>query len=124
MTAAYALAGELQKARGRHDEAFEAYESAAPPVIEVKQKGAERFSTAFAPRTEWGAQIAQPVVNAFALPGVARFVIGRELVGYAGASRLLLASADRERGIDCYAWSCLSLRFETIDKPLAQRPVQ
>ncbi len=80
MTAAYALAGELQKARGRHDEAFEAYEALLRPYIEVKQKGAERMSTALAPRTEWGLKFRNLIVNAFALPGLARFVVGRELV--------------------------------------------
>ena len=80
MTAAYALAGELQKAQGRHDEAFQAYEALLRPYIEVKQKGAERMSTAFAPRTEWGLKFRNLIVNAFALPGLARFVVGRELV--------------------------------------------
>jgi 2-polyprenyl-6-methoxyphenol hydroxylase-like FAD-dependent oxidoreductase len=80
MTAAYVLAGELAKAQGRPDEAFSAYETLLRPYIATKQKGAERFSTAFAPRTEWGLKARNLIVNALAFPGVARFVIGRGLV--------------------------------------------
>jgi 2-polyprenyl-6-methoxyphenol hydroxylase-like FAD-dependent oxidoreductase len=79
MTAAYALAGELAKAHGRHDEAFAAYEALLRPYIGAKQKGAERFSTAFAPRTEWGLKARNLIVNALSVPGLARFVVGREL---------------------------------------------
>lgn len=80
ITAAYVLAGELAKARGRHGEAFDAYEALLRPYIAIKQRGAERFSSAFAPRTEWGLKARNLVVNALALSGVARFVIGRGLV--------------------------------------------
>ncbi len=80
MTAAYALAGELIKASGSHEPAFRAYETLLRPYIAVKQAGAERFSSAFAPRTEWGLKARNLIVNALALPGVARLVIGRGLV--------------------------------------------
>jgi 2-polyprenyl-6-methoxyphenol hydroxylase-like FAD-dependent oxidoreductase len=80
MTAAYALAGELAKANGRHEEAFDAYEALLRSYVGLKQKGAERFSAAFAPRTRWGLTARNLVVNALALPGVGRFVIGRDLV--------------------------------------------
>ena len=80
ITAAYVLAGELKKARGRHEEAFGAYEALLRPHIATKQKAAERFSSGFAPRTEWGLRFRNLIVNAFALPGLARFVIGRGLV--------------------------------------------
>ena len=60
MTAAYALAGELAKAGGRHDEAFSRDRVAAPRAfIDSKQKGAERFSGAFAPRTRFGLFLAK-----------------------------------------------------------------
>lgn len=68
------------KAPGQHEQAFRAYETLLRPYIEVKQRGAERFSSAFAPRTEWGLKARNVIVNALALPGVARFVIGRGLV--------------------------------------------
>ncbi len=80
MTAAYALAGELMRARGGYERAFDAYEALLRSYIGVKQRGAERFADALAPRTEWGLMVRNLIVNAFALPGVARFVIGRGLV--------------------------------------------
>ena len=54
MTAAYVLAGELAKAPGRHEEAFSNYETRLRAYIGSKQKGAERFSAAFAPKTPLG----------------------------------------------------------------------
>ena len=92
MTAAYVLAGELAKADGRHEEAFRAYETLLRSYVGLKQKGAERFSAAFAPRTRWGLKTRNLVVNALSLPGVGRFVIGRDLV-----DRLALPD---------YAWPC------------------
>ena len=80
MTAAYVLAGELAKAGGRHEEAFRAYEALLRSYVGSKQKGAERFSAAFAPRTRWGLKARNLVVNALSLPGVGRFVIGRDLI--------------------------------------------
>ena len=80
MTAAYVLAGELAKADGRHEDAFRAYEALLRSYIGLKQKGAERFSAAFAPRTRWGLTARNLVVNALSLPGIGRFVIGRDLI--------------------------------------------
>src|SRR5262249_27047648 len=54
MTGAYVLAGELARARGRHAEAFANYEMVLRAFIEAKQRGAERFAGAFAPKTRWG----------------------------------------------------------------------
>ena len=80
MTAAYVLAGELTKAEGRHDEAFSQYEALLRAYIETKQAGAERFAGAFAPRTRWGLWFRNQVMNAFAIPGLARLVVGREII--------------------------------------------
>jgi len=80
MTSAYVLAGELAKADGRHEEAFRAYEALLRYYVGSKQKGAERFSAAFAPRTRWGLMARNLMVNALALPGVGRFVVGRGLI--------------------------------------------
>jgi 2-polyprenyl-6-methoxyphenol hydroxylase-like FAD-dependent oxidoreductase len=80
MTAAYVLAGELARAQGRHPDAFRAYEALLRPYIEGKQKGAERFSAAFAPRTGWGLKARNLIVNALGVPGLGRFIIARELV--------------------------------------------
>jgi AbrB family looped-hinge helix DNA binding protein len=72
--------GELAKAQGRHEDAFLAYEALLRPYVEGKQKGAERFSAAFAPRTEWGLRARNLIVNALGVPGLGRLIIGREFV--------------------------------------------
>ena len=80
MISAYVLAGELARAHGRHEEAFRNYEACCGAYIEGKQRGAERFAAAFAPRTAWGLRFRNLVINAAAFPGVARFAIGRDIV--------------------------------------------
>lgn len=99
------LAGELMKAPGQHEQAFRAYETLLRPYIEVKQKGAERFSSAFAPRTEWGLKARNVIVNALALPGVARFVIGRGLVDTLALPDYAWPPAMRDATPDCRAGS-------------------
>jgi 2-polyprenyl-6-methoxyphenol hydroxylase-like FAD-dependent oxidoreductase len=79
MTAAYVLAGELAKAGGKHDEAFHRYETLLRAFIDTKQKGAVRFSLAFAPRTRFGLVVRNQVVRACAVPGVAKFALGRDI---------------------------------------------
>ena len=80
MTAAYVLAGELAKAAGRHEEAFNNYEKRLRGYIIAKQKGAERFSAAFAPKTRWGLFLRNQVIKACAIPGLARFAFGRDII--------------------------------------------
>jgi 2-polyprenyl-6-methoxyphenol hydroxylase-like FAD-dependent oxidoreductase len=80
MTAAYVLAGELAKANGNHQEAFNSYEKILRDFIESKQKGAARFAGAFAPRTRWGLIFRNQVINAAAIPGVARLVFGNDII--------------------------------------------
>ena len=80
MTGAYVLAGELAKADGRHDEAFANYEKILRDFIGRKQQGAERFASAFAPKTRLGLQFRNWVVKAAAIPGVARLTFGRDIV--------------------------------------------
>jgi 2-polyprenyl-6-methoxyphenol hydroxylase-like FAD-dependent oxidoreductase len=79
MISAYVLAGELANAGGHYAEAFANYESRLRSFMEMKQKGAERFAGAFAPRTEWGLWFRNQVIRAFAIPGLARFAVGREI---------------------------------------------
>ena len=64
---------------GRHDEAFRNYEALLRTYIEAKQRGAERFAAAFAPRTAWGLGFRNLVIKAFAIPGLARFAVGRDI---------------------------------------------
>ena len=80
MTSAYVLAGELAKAQGRHREAFAGYDGALRDHVATKQTGAERFASAFAPKTHWGMVFRNQVVRAFAIPGLARFALGREII--------------------------------------------
>jgi 2-polyprenyl-6-methoxyphenol hydroxylase-like FAD-dependent oxidoreductase len=80
ITSAYVLAGELAKASGRHEEAFRSYEALLRDYIGLKQKGAERFSSAFAPRTRRGLFVRNLVVNASSIPGLARLAFGRDII--------------------------------------------
>jgi 2-polyprenyl-6-methoxyphenol hydroxylase-like FAD-dependent oxidoreductase len=79
MTAAYVLAGELAKAGGRHDEAFKRYETLLCAFIDAKQRGAERFSAAFAPKTRFGLFLRNQVIRACAIPGVAKLALSRDV---------------------------------------------
>jgi 2-polyprenyl-6-methoxyphenol hydroxylase-like FAD-dependent oxidoreductase len=80
MTAAYVLAGELARADGRHEGAFRRYEAVLRTYIETKQAGAQRFAGVFAPKTQWGLWFRNQVINTFAIPGVSRLVVGREII--------------------------------------------
>ncbi len=82
MTSAYVLAGELARARGRHDEAFRNYERLLRPFIAIKQKGAERFASSFVPRTKWGLFLRNQIMNAFRIPMIARLAVGRDLIDH------------------------------------------
>ena len=79
MISAYVLAGELAQAGGRYQQAFDNYEARLRPFIEIKQRGAERFGGAFAPKTRWGLGFRNQVIRAFAIPGLATLAIGREI---------------------------------------------
>jgi 2-polyprenyl-6-methoxyphenol hydroxylase-like FAD-dependent oxidoreductase len=80
MLGAYVLAGELAKAQGDHVAAFRNYEAILRGYIEGKQKGAERFASAFAPKTRVGLWFRNQVLNLASLPGLARLMVGRDIV--------------------------------------------
>ena len=80
MISAYVLAGELANAGGRHEEAFGKYEAFLRTYINTKQRGAERFAAAFAPKTQWGLWFRNQVIKAFAIPGLARLAVGRDII--------------------------------------------
>jgi 2-polyprenyl-6-methoxyphenol hydroxylase-like FAD-dependent oxidoreductase len=80
ITGAYVLAGELAKAAGRYHEAFHNYEALLRDHISSKQRGAERFSSAFAPRTRWGVFLRNQVIKACAIPGVPRLAFGSDII--------------------------------------------
>jgi 2-polyprenyl-6-methoxyphenol hydroxylase-like FAD-dependent oxidoreductase len=79
MTAAYVLAGELAKAKGDHDQAFGKYEEILRSFIGAKQRAAERFAAAFAPKTQWGLLFRNQVIRTMRIPGVARLTFGRDI---------------------------------------------
>lgn len=79
MISAYVLAGELFRADERYEDAFRKYEGCLQDYIYAKQQGAERFATAFAPRTRLGLLLRNLVIRTFAIPGAARLAIGREI---------------------------------------------
>jgi len=79
MISAYVLAGELAAADGRYQQAFAGYERRLRDYIGTKQRGAERFASAFAPKTAIGLSFRNLVVRAFAIPGLARIAVGRDI---------------------------------------------
>jgi 2-polyprenyl-6-methoxyphenol hydroxylase-like FAD-dependent oxidoreductase len=80
MVSAYVLAGELGRAGESYHEAFRKYEAQMRSYIEAKQRGAERFAGAFAPKTRWGLAFRNQVINAFAIPGLAKLTLGRDIM--------------------------------------------
>lgn len=96
MTSAYVLAGELARAGGDHRKAFSGYENLMRGYIEAKQAAAVRFAGAFAPRTRLGLRLRDFVLNALAVPGLARLVVGREIT-----DRITLPEYAWERARDC-----------------------
>jgi 2-polyprenyl-6-methoxyphenol hydroxylase-like FAD-dependent oxidoreductase len=79
MTAAYVLAGELATSQGRPQEAFRRYEERLRRFILAKQQAAERFATAFAPRTRLGVFFRNQLITTFRIPLVARIVVGHDI---------------------------------------------
>ena len=80
MISAHVLAGELATAGGRYEEAFGKYEAFLRAYINTKQQGAERFAAIFAPKTQWGLCLRNQVIKAFAIPGLARLAVGRDII--------------------------------------------
>jgi 2-polyprenyl-6-methoxyphenol hydroxylase-like FAD-dependent oxidoreductase len=79
MTAAYVLAGELGASQRQPQEAFRRYEQRLRPLIQVKQRAAERFASAFVPRTRLGVFFRNQVIKTFRVPAIARLAIGRDI---------------------------------------------
>jgi 2-polyprenyl-6-methoxyphenol hydroxylase-like FAD-dependent oxidoreductase len=79
MTAAYVLAGELGRPGAGYAEAFRRYEALLRPFIARKQRGAERFAAAFAPRSRRGLALRNQAVRLLAIPGLARIAFGRDI---------------------------------------------
>jgi 2-polyprenyl-6-methoxyphenol hydroxylase-like FAD-dependent oxidoreductase len=80
MISAYVLAGELAEARGEYPRAFARYEALLRDFIDGKQKGAQRFAGAFAPKTPAGLYVRNLMIKAFAVPGIAKLAAGRDIM--------------------------------------------
>lgn len=79
MTEAYVLAGELHRAGPDYREAFRRHEERLRPFIERKQRSAQKFATAFAPKTRFGVWFRNLATKLMGIPLVAEFFLGREL---------------------------------------------
>jgi 2-polyprenyl-6-methoxyphenol hydroxylase-like FAD-dependent oxidoreductase len=79
MISAYVLAGELAAAPGQYQLAFDRYDMLLRSYISAKQRAAERFAGAFAPKTQVGLSFRNLVVKAFAVPGLAKLAVGRDI---------------------------------------------
>jgi 2-polyprenyl-6-methoxyphenol hydroxylase-like FAD-dependent oxidoreductase len=80
MVAAYVLAGELGKADQTPEEALRRYEQELRAFISGKQIAAVKLAGSFAPQTRFGLFLRNQVTKAFALPLVARWVMGSTLL--------------------------------------------
>lgn len=76
MAEAYVLAGELKLAGGNYNVAFTAYERALHPVIEIKQRAAQKFAKSFAPKTQAGIFLRNQVTRLMSIPFVADIAMG------------------------------------------------
>lgn len=80
VVAAYVLAGEIAQAQGDVGAALAAYERRLRPYIVPKQAAAARFARAFAPQTRFGLWFRNRVIQSLAIPGLAKQVLGRDLI--------------------------------------------
>jgi 2-polyprenyl-6-methoxyphenol hydroxylase-like FAD-dependent oxidoreductase len=78
--AAYVLAGEIARAGDDLQTGLMEYERRLRPYIATKQSGARRFAGVFAPRTRFGLWFRNRVMQSLAIPGVAKPVVGREIM--------------------------------------------
>jgi len=76
MAEAYVLAGELKLAGGDHKIAFPKYERALHPVIETKQRAAQKFAKSFTPKTQAGIFLRNQVTRLMRIPFVADLAMG------------------------------------------------
>ena len=79
MLEAYLLAGELHRAESDFRTAFGRYQSMVRPFIEHKQRGAQRFASAFAPRTTPGVWVRNRLSRLLSQPNIGDWMIQRQL---------------------------------------------
>jgi 2-polyprenyl-6-methoxyphenol hydroxylase-like FAD-dependent oxidoreductase len=76
---AYVLAGELHACRGDFATAFARYEQRLMPFLKKKQQSAEKFASAFAPKTSFGIAFRDLVTRLLRVPLVGDLALGRDL---------------------------------------------
>ena len=82
MIAAYVLAGELAGSGTKPEIAFQRYEHKLRAFMTAKQNAAQGFARSIAPRTRLGLWFRNQIVKTFAIPGVARAVVGPGLLDH------------------------------------------
>jgi 2-polyprenyl-6-methoxyphenol hydroxylase-like FAD-dependent oxidoreductase len=80
MIAAYVLAGELSRTRNSPDAALIRYEELLHPFMLAKQQTAAKLAASFTPKTRWGLFLRNQITKAFAIPFVAKLVMGGSLL--------------------------------------------
>ena len=79
MTAAYILAGELHRAAGDYERAFDQYHRLFAPFIANKQKAALRFAGSFAPKSGFSMFLRNRIMNLMKIGWVADLAVGWDL---------------------------------------------
>jgi 2-polyprenyl-6-methoxyphenol hydroxylase-like FAD-dependent oxidoreductase len=82
MTAAYVLAGELQRAGDDFRTAFRNCEMRLRPFVEEKQKEAVRFASSFAPKTQFGIWVRNQATRLMRVPKLADLLIGHMVIDH------------------------------------------
>ena len=79
MVAAYILAGELKRAGGDHEAAFDRYEQRLRDFIETKQKAALTFASFFAPRSRLALFLGNQFTKLMNIPTITELAVGRQI---------------------------------------------
>ncbi|MCB0406435.1 MAG: hypothetical protein KDD51_16755, partial [Bdellovibrionales bacterium] len=79
MIGAYMLAYHLERCSGDYTKAFSAYEQSLTAFMHKKQRAAEQFSGAFAPKTAFGLFFRNQITKFFSIPFVADLAMGSGL---------------------------------------------
>lgn len=80
MIGAYVLAGELSRTFHSPGEALKRYEKLLRHFMLEKQNAAEKFATSFTPKTRWKLFVRNQVTKMFAIPFVAKLIMGSTLL--------------------------------------------
>lgn len=79
MVGAYILAGELKNSKGDYQIAYRKYQDLMKPLVEHKQKLAEKFAGSFVPGNQWGILLRNLLTNLTSLPFVSKWFFNQFL---------------------------------------------